>query len=131
MTRGAPRTGRVAGIGALLAFLALFVAVVTPPGFMAASRGSVPAIVICTGHGPAVLPGDAGGGLVHRSGKSGHDGACAFAGHGLTTSPPVLAVIDKAAFAHIADPDAALADLAPGRGLAAPPPPSQGPPVLT
>lgn len=114
-------------LGALLALLALAVGAIAPPGFMVANGRGGPAIVICTGHGPASLPGQ-----TDRSNhRAGHDGACAFAGHGVTSTPPVVAQIAAAPFAPPLDARSTFADLAPGRGLAAPPPPSQGPPELS
>jgi len=54
-----------------------------------------------------------------------------FAGHAVGAAPPLMALIARPiALATLAAP-VALFDLTPGRGLAAPPPPSQGPPQLT
>ncbi len=115
-------------LGVLLAFLAVFLNVLIPQGTMAARRGDAVAIVICTGHGPLVAPGRPD---TDKSGAAHHDSACAFAGHGLMDAPPVLAVQTVSmvlAEAPIAGPGSG--DLVPGRGLAAPPPPAQGPPRL-
>lgn len=122
-----------------LAVLALAVKVAIPAGFMAAPRvaQSPFALVLCTGQGAMVLGPD---GALHKAGeptkapdgKSGHDAPCAFAGHGqgalsaaLTVAAPVSFVAYRVA--QVAEP----ADLAPGRGLAAPPPPNRGPPILS
>jgi hypothetical protein len=120
-----------------LAVLALAVKVAIPAGFMAAPRlAQAPfALVLCTGQGAMVLGPD---GALHRlgepakapDGKSGHDAPCAFAGHGqgaLTAALAGAAPVSFVAYrlARVPEPP----DLAPGRGLAAPPPPNRGPPV--
>lgn len=130
MTRAAQGSGPWKGLGALIALLSLMVGVLSPPGFMMASRGGAPTVVICTGHGPAGMAmGEAGSGH-HHGGKSGHGGVCPFVGHGLTTTPPTSAGVVQAAIAPESAPVRREVDLAPGRGLAAPPPPSRGPPIL-
>jgi hypothetical protein len=114
-----------------LAVLALVMKVAAPPGFMFAAedRGAhgAPAfaLVICTGHGPLDLGKDKGGQSKQRA-----DAPCAFAGHAAPPTPAFGAAIPLADFAGYAAPVAVLADLIPGRGLAAPPPPSQGPPLF-
>ena len=121
-----------------LAVLALAVKVAVPAGFMAAPRlaQSPFALVLCTGQGAMVLGAD---GTLHKAGepaktpegKSGHDTPCAFAGHGqgaLTAALAVAAPVSFVAYRVAQVPEAA--DLAPGRGLAAPPPPNRGPPIL-
>ena len=114
-----------------LAFLALAFAILVPPGFMPTSdaSGHGLAIVICTGHGPLIAPGN---GAPDKKGAAHHDNSCAFAGHGVLDAPPILAV---QTLSHVRagglDSRPGGRDLTPGRGLAAPPPPSQGPPHLT
>jgi hypothetical protein len=126
--RGARQTKAAARPWAAgFALLALVLQLLTPPGFMLSNEDGRAAIVICTGHGPALAPGDRGG-LPAKSPKSRPDAPCAFAGHGLG----VAAAPEAQITAPSASPGPAAvlirADLAPGRGLAAPPPPSQGPP---
>ncbi|MBV9510334.1 MAG: hypothetical protein JO303_08655 [Caulobacteraceae bacterium] len=112
-----------------LAFLALAFAIVVPPGFMPANRadGQGFAIVVCTGHGPLQL----GQSSDHKAppGKSKAGAACLFAAN--VTSPllPVLVVGARPATFGVVTA-AAVSQQAPGRGLAAPPPPATGPPVL-
>jgi hypothetical protein len=112
-----------------LAFLALVMKVAVPSGFMVAAPGSGAGfpLVICTGHGEInkTVPDGKGG-----DSKSKSDAPCAFAGHAAPPTPEVGPEIAAATFAHMAAPNAIRFDLAPGRGLAAPPPPSQGPPTL-
>ena len=130
MTRAGRIAGRWTGLGALLAVLALLINVVVPQGTMVASAAAGPALVICTGHGPMALPGPDGA-PAQKGKAAGHDGTCAFAGHGLASAPPPLPPIARADFAPAPPVRLAAADLAPGRGLAAPPPPSHAPPVLS
>src|ERR1700722_13884364 len=65
-----------------LAMLALLVQVLVPQGFMVARQGDRPAIVVCSGHGPAMSGADMGGHPA-KSPKSKPDMVCGFAGHGL------------------------------------------------
>jgi hypothetical protein len=118
------------GVAMIFAVLLLVFQLAIPQGFMLSAGPQGPAIVVCTGHGPLTLQtGEPG-----RPSKAPHaksDGACPFAGHGgapLTPEPPTPTA---AAYGAVAVLDALKApDLLPGRGLAAPPPPSRGPPVL-
>jgi len=113
-----------------LAVLALFVQILAPPGFMVGRDGDHLSIVICTGHGPASALSDLTG-HPDKSPQTRHDAPCVFAGHAVGAAPPLMALIARPiALATLAAP-VALFDLTPGRGLAAPPPPSQGPPQLT
>lgn len=114
-----------------LALVGVVLKIIVPPGFMVGSvdaggRAGYP-LVICTGHGPAMAPSDLGGKSPGQKPRA--DSPCSFAGQASAASPPILSPIAAPwvrlktllVFAHF--------DLAPGRGLAAPPPPSQGPPV--
>jgi hypothetical protein len=119
-----------------LAMLALVLKVAVPAGFMTAApaANALPfALVICTGQGPMTLaPGEAlAGHQKSPAGKTTHDSPCAFAGHGVGAAAPNL--IDAVAVefvAYRAAQNSPLVDLAPGRGLAAPPLPARGPPIL-
>jgi hypothetical protein len=110
--------------------LALFLQVLVPQGFMTAREGGRPAIVICTGHGPVLSRGDLPG-RPSKAPKSKPDVVCGFAAHGAGATPPSTPAAAKAMARWIPDIPPSQADLAPGRGLAAPPPPSQGPPNRT
>ena len=114
------------GVSLTLVALALVLKVAVPQGFMIADSGHSVPLVICTGHGPLVI-GEVG--KSKAPAKSAPEAPCAFAG---STAPPVPSLPDV-----IAEPFAVVAaavvterasSLAPGRGLAAPPPPSQAPP---
>jgi hypothetical protein len=119
-----PRTERSPRLWAPLALLALAMNLLAPNGFMVSSGRSGPTIVICTGHGPATRPVQPG----KSDHKTGHESACAFAGHGLSAAPPLLTNAALEAWPWAVLGPQTRADLAPGRGLAAPPPDSQGPP---
>jgi hypothetical protein len=112
-----------------LALLALFLQSVAPSGFMVAREDGRATIAICTGHGAAQSLADLTGHPA-KAPKSKPDAPCAFAGHGAAAATPIATPIAV----PITRPSAALVvarfDLAPGRGLAAPPPPPQGPPQL-
>lgn len=115
------------GLRLALVLVALGLRILIPPGVMPGtpSDGGVP-LVICTGHGPAVsLGGDKSPGHPDKPPPP-----CAFAGHVLGPAPAGPDVIASHATAYAAAVFASASDLAPGRGLAAPPPPSTGPPVL-
>ncbi len=108
-----------------LAFMALFVRVITPQGFMVADThgaGGFP-LVICTGHGP-LMPG----GSDKAPGHSHTDGVCAFAGHAAAPPPPLVRTPASTLAAYVQPSSQRVAYLAPGLGLAAPPPPSHAPP---
>lgn len=109
-----------------LAFAALALKVLIPSGFMVAeTRGSFP-LVICTGHGPLELSGTSD--PIHGK-KSNTDAPCAFSGHVASTPPASLVVSAAVGLVYLMLAMDRWGDLVPGRGLAAPPPPSQGPPI--
>ena len=114
------------GRGLALSLIALLLQMMIPAGYMVSDGPSGPALVICTGHGPLLSsadPGHPGNAPPVRP-----DMPCAFAGHGVLATPalsPVVAAASISGAPTLAQPQW---DLTPGRGLAAPPPPSQGPP---
>jgi hypothetical protein len=110
---------------AVLALAAVALRVLIPSGFMVAqTRGGFP-LVICTGHGP--LDMSSAGDPLHGK-KSSNDAPCAFAGHAAASPPASFAVAAAVGLVYLAPAMDRRGDLVPGRGLAAPPPPSQGPP---
>ena len=109
----------------VLALLAVWVQALIPAGYMVAP-GQSPGLVICTGHGPLTSHDQPGG-----PANSSHDSACVFAGHGLAMAPPLAAILPTATVVAHAPVIARAVPQPPGRGLAAPPPPSQGPPTFT
>ncbi|HEX4183484.1 MAG TPA: hypothetical protein VHY34_09510 [Caulobacteraceae bacterium] len=127
MTRGSIRANSSGRWFIALAALALLIQVLVPQGFMVSAEPAAPGLVICTGHGPLVI---ADRQHPAKAPKSKADAPCAFAAHGTATPPPApLEAIAVAFVSEALAPDR-LFDLAPGRGLAAPPPPSHGPPAL-
>lgn len=115
--------------GVWLVALALALQVVVPPGFMAArSAAGAPVVVICTGHGPLKALGDAPSKPERGSSEAGH--LCVFAGHAAAPPPPAEVALSETRVEPTAAPAFIAPDLQPGRGLAAPPPPSRGPPAF-
>ena len=110
-----------------LALLALGVRVAAPPGYMLAPDAQGALTVALCGGGEAHIPlGDP----AHHSGKGTSDGHCLYA------AAPTPAPAGEAA--SIAAPMRAFLAFAPsrapariGQGLAAPPPPSTGPPLFS
>jgi len=113
-----------------LALLALLLQGLTAPGFMVARQGDRATIAICTGHGAATSIVDLTGHPA-KPAQSRPDAPCAFAGHGIVAATPIAALLASPIAVPTPPPATPRFDLAPGRGLAAPPPPSQGPPTLT
>lgn len=109
----------------VLALAALWMQVLIPQGFMVGATAGAPALVICTGHG-ALQAADHPG----KAPKPASDAPCAFAGHGVAAAPPILTPLALAGFQPTALAVQSFVCQSPGRGLAAPPPPSQGPPQL-
>jgi hypothetical protein len=117
----------VAPLFAALAMLALAVNLLVPPGYMVAGAR----VILCTGYGPVAVTFDADG-MPHKApvdSRSDHQPLCGFAGHLAPLVPLLAAPAVLVRFAVAQLPLAALsAGLAPGRGMAAPPPPSHAPP---
>ncbi len=117
--------------GSALLLVALWLKLLVPAGWMPGTSLAQP-VVICTGQGPMPVMMVMNHDREHRPAdapaKHG-DQPCAFTALGaaaLTSDLPVVAplppqTIDRPAAAHKVG--------APGRGLAAPPPPSRAPPV--
>jgi hypothetical protein len=117
------------GMAAFAAILLLAVQLAIPPGFMVARGADGPALVICTGHGPIMTHAQESG-LPGKAPHSKSSPACPFAGHGgaAPLAPPVF-IPTTTSSAAVDGAHAIGVDLTPGRGLAAPPPPSQAPPL--
>lgn len=118
----------------ILIVAALLARGLTPEGWMpvANAAGGIE-IALCNGNGPddtMVLTPD--GKLHHKVPASGHDNdrPCTFAGVGMADAPPILPAIVAPRARASAPPALAYGAAAPGRGLAAPPPPATGPPAL-
>jgi hypothetical protein len=113
---------------ALVAF-ALLARAAIPAGWMPSVQGDRIAISICSGEGRETVWLDKAGKL-HKSdgGQEHQDHPCAFASVTPAIDAPVsiepLYLASKAAFAPVQH------SVSVGQGLAAPPPPATGPPVL-
>lgn len=126
---GLPRTlqrfGRGFGrAGLVLALLALMLRAAVPAGYMVAQDHG-PHLVICSGH--AAVAAETGDKPSKDRQKP--DQPCAFAGTHVALEAPVVPAPVPHAQAPTKTVVLARAALSPGRGLAAPPPPSTGPPA--
>ena len=111
-----------------LAAFALALKVLSPAGFMIDTRPGAPSgLVICTGHGPLVINGKDDS---KAPTKKAADPVCPFAGSAAPPlAPPLTAGPAGPLSRPVSDALGVMAfDLAPGRGLAAPPPQSHAPP---
>ena len=130
MTRGRANIRRGGTSISFLTLIAFVLSAMIPQGFMVgrADAGRAPTVMICTGHG-AIAVASPFAPKAPAKGKG--DAPCAYAGH---AAPTTLAESLKATSAPydvvllLASPR--LSSTRPGLGLAAPPPPSQGPPTL-
>lgn len=117
-----------------MALLAIAMKVLVPGGYMldASPRDGALTLVLCTAEGLVTIPvaDQAPAGHNDKDPAEPQHDPCVFAGHGVyapavaTSDPvptpwrPLGALVSTAAYA-----------VAPGRGLAAPPPPATGPPA--
>ena len=85
-------------------------------------------LVVCTGHGPLVVSPQPG--KPAKAPRSTTPGPCVFAAHA-ATPPPIATLVPTAEPNAGSGASGAVFDLAPGCGLAAPPPPSQAPPLTS
>jgi hypothetical protein len=130
------RAGRRLGAIALLAIL---VRAIVPAGYMLAGAdtpgGRHLVVQMCDGHGAATVVALFTGHirdlytLPGKSNGQSDSSRCAFAVSPAMASPPVAAQTDKSQQASSNDLVVALAET-PSCGIAAPPPPSTGPPTL-
>jgi hypothetical protein len=114
---------------AAFALLALALKVLAPPGYMlaAGALGGVK-VVLCTADGAVEMT--LGGEEPHENkAKAEHPCVFAVSAAPFTPTPGVWIRAPAAPFALARAPTKAR-DLAPGRGLAAPPPPATAPPIL-
>jgi hypothetical protein len=128
MSGAAHSTTKRPGWVTALALLALAIQVLVPSGFMVSAADAAPTVVICTGHGPLLIGADPANHPT-KAPKPKPAAACAFAGHGTATGSPLQAPSVAIAFSSAVEVADLKADLMPGRGMAAPPPPSRGPPA--
>ncbi len=118
----------------MLAAFAIALKVMIPAGFMArsATNDAPFAIMLCTVQGAVMVqPGETVPGHEDQGEAADHESPCAFAGHASAAPAPSLIATETVAFvAYRAIAPRPAVDLAPGRGLAAPPLPARGPPSL-
>lgn len=123
-----PRPVALAIMGA-----ALLLRVLIPTGWMP-SHGAdgVTRITLCTGMGAVDAWIDATGTIHDKKpvDKGGADQPCAFAGLAMATDLPGIAVLPIALAPSMAAPLDGRSRASIGHGLAAPPPPSTGPPAF-
>lgn len=124
------------------ALLAMMLKVLIPAGFMLAQNSTTQlvAVVICTGSGSQTLFMDQAGQIVSdASEQKGHgqeedalgDHPCTFAHHGAALHGSISPDLEAIAFSEAPRQlSLTFVDQAPGRGLAAPPPPSTASPLL-
>lgn len=123
-----------------LALLAMLVRAVIPTGYMIAQAdtgsGRYLTVEMCDGHNaaPQVIDLDTGKTVdvskLPKSGKTDNTSSpCVFAG--VVAMAPPLSAVEPVEFLATHQVDFTFVrDLRPGRGIAAPPPPSTGPPSL-
>jgi hypothetical protein len=113
--------------------VALLLRVVIPTGWMPAhGADGVTRITLCTGMGAVEAWVDADGAIHDKKPheKSSADQPCAFTGLAMAGDLPAIAALPAALAPSIAAPPAARSRASIGHGLAAPPPPSTGPPAF-
>ena len=131
---GRSRQKRFAPVWALLALAAISVRALVPAGYMLAPSAHTSGMVvtICTAQGAVDVVLDPASGEHKQKNDTQQrsaDAPCVFAAAAPLAAPD--AAIALAAPAITSAPvEYTFAQLAPGRGLAAPPPPSTGPPTL-
>jgi hypothetical protein len=139
MIGGRQSSERMRGMGLALAALAVLVRLLFPSGFMLSpDRAALPTLVICTGQGAMTVAIDAQGhahkveagdrGDPKSDGKTSHPCTFAVATAAFTAplliAAPIPAILVRAISAPL------LTTQRPGLGLAAPPPPTTGPPSI-
>ncbi len=125
---------RFAPVWALLALVAISVRALVPAGYMLAPSAHADGVVvtICTAQGAVDVvldPAGAGHKQKNDTQQRNADAPCVFAGAAPLAAPDAAIALAAPAVAS-ASVEYVFAQLAPGRGLAAPPPPSTGPPTL-
>ncbi len=117
---------------AVLLFAALAVRAIIPAGWMPSSERAF-AITVCTGIDTKTIWLDRQG-KTHKQDPAHDKGAnhapCAFAGMAMASDVPVPVAFELLAPSVTVIPRLTSANVTVGQGLAAPPPPSTGPPIL-
>jgi hypothetical protein len=127
----------------MAALLAVVLRVLIPAGFMispSSAQAGLIQIELCSQNGTRTAWLAPDGSILDQSQAADHDGEpgtstdhhdCAFATPAPTPPPPALTAAVVQVFVSVSQaPAIPVADLVPGRGLAAPPPPATAPPPL-
>ncbi|MCB2088739.1 MAG: hypothetical protein R3E18_04095 [Sphingomonadaceae bacterium] len=130
----ARQTSLFSAFATLLIGAALLLRVAIPAGWMPdTGADGVMRVTLCTGYGKVAAWIDEDGTL-HRgepADDDGNDGKhCAFTATALSLATADMPDLPQPQAMPQDVPPASLRDLAPGQGLAAPPPPATGPPSL-
>lgn len=124
-------SGRKEGAWLMAALLAVALRVLVPQGYMADHRNDLPfALVICTAQGAVAQDASRFPQPEAPAHDSRKPAPCAFAGLGAAPPLTCAAPPQPAGFMVIAAPRLSPVAARPGQGLAAPPPPATGPPLL-
>jgi hypothetical protein len=117
--------------------LALLARLIVPAGFMPMQGADgVTRIMMCSGAGPMTMPmpammmGSAHHGSDSKGGAHEGDHACPFAGFAMAAHVADMAGALPPLFAVAAVAPGLIVAMRPGLGLAAPPPPKTGPPLI-
>jgi len=112
---------------------AMLLRIAIPEGWMPVTDAGGWRLTICTGMGPLEMMADMPGMGHHKApaGQDQGDHPCTFAGLGMAAALPDLPPAPDLPAAISVPTLIMLGIVAVGRGLAAPPPPATGPPILT
>ena len=112
-----------------MAGLALAVRLLIPAGYMPGVNAAGPGLVICTGQGALLINEDSSHAPPsHQDGDGSASHDCPFAAGGQALAAPLAEVIRVSAVEHQVLAETPAQNQRPGLGLAAPPPPTTGPP---
>ncbi|MCP5397464.1 MAG: hypothetical protein H6918_12185 [Sphingomonadaceae bacterium] len=128
------QTSLFSAFAALLIGTALLLRVAVPAGWMPdVGTDGVMRVTLCTGYGKVNAWIDEDGTL-HRGEPADHDSDdakhCAFTATAMSLAMADMPELPQPVLLPQDLPEPALRELAPGKGLAAPPPPATGPPSL-
>ena len=130
--RSGSRSHKAFALAVLACALALRLLV--PQGWMPVSDAHGFRLTLCSGTGPMDMPMASMPGMAAQHDKSGHDQpaaehSCPFANLALALAEPVVPALTSPTVFTVEAIDPRPLAVTIGRGLAAPPPPSTGPPL--
>lgn len=131
MRGGIETNGLGRRVALALVACALMLRIAVPGGWMPSDQGRW--IELCTGDGMVTAFVDANNRLHHNDPGEAHAAKqhCAFAGLTAPFDPPIAIEPELLSFTSEPAPTSQQFSVAIGQGLAAPPPPSTGPPTFT